>query len=90
VVGLTVGLFRDKPLDSTLFLMSLLFGNVVGLTVFICSVALYPVLRNLAPAVRWALLGIGLLGIGRGTRSCSGASCTSLCRTHGKPLRCSR
>ena len=61
VVGLTVGLFRDKPLDSTLFLMSLLFGNVVGLTVFICSVALYPVLRNLAPAVRWALLGIGLL-----------------------------
>jgi signal transduction histidine kinase len=61
VVGLTVGLFRDKPLDSTLFLMSLLFGNVVGLTVFVCSVALYPVLRNLAPAVRWALLGVGLL-----------------------------
>jgi LytS/YehU family sensor histidine kinase len=61
VVGLTVGLFRDKPLDSMLFLMSLLFGNVVGLTVFVCSVALYPLLRNLAPALRWALLGIGLL-----------------------------
>jgi two-component system, LytTR family, sensor kinase len=61
VVGLTVGLFRDKPLDSMLFLMSLLFGNVVGLTVFVCSVALYPVLRTMGPAVRWALLGVGLL-----------------------------
>jgi two-component system, LytTR family, sensor kinase len=61
VVGLTVGLFRDKPLDSTLFLMSLLFGNVVGLTVFVCSVALYPVLRTMGPAVRWPLLGVGLL-----------------------------
>lgn len=61
VVGLTVGLFRDKPLDSSLLLMSLLFGNVVGLTVFVCSVALYPAFRNLAPALRWALLGIGLL-----------------------------
>jgi LytS/YehU family sensor histidine kinase len=34
---------------------------VVGLTVFVCSVALYPVLRNLNPWVRWGLLGIGLL-----------------------------
>lgn len=61
VVGLTVGLFRDKPLDSKLFLMSLLFGNVVGLTVFVCSVALYPALRGLGPPVRWALLVVGLL-----------------------------
>lgn len=61
VVGLVVGLFRDKPLDATLFLMSLLFGNVVGLTVFVCSVALYPALRTLGPAVRWPLLGVGLL-----------------------------
>jgi signal transduction histidine kinase len=61
VVGLTVGLFLDKPLGSTLFFMSLLFGIVVGLTVFVCSVALYPVLRNFNPWVRWGLLGIGLL-----------------------------
>lgn len=61
VIGLAVGLFRDKPLDPTLFLMSLLFGNVVGLTVYVCSVALYPVLRNLSPWVRWGLLGVGLL-----------------------------
>jgi signal transduction histidine kinase len=61
VVGLAVGLFLDKPLGTTLFLMSLLFGTVVGLTVFVCSVALYPVLRNLSPWVRWGLLGVGLL-----------------------------
>jgi len=61
VVGLAVGLFLDKPLRPTLVLMSLLFGTVVGLTVFVCSVALYPVLRNLSPWVRWGLLMIGLL-----------------------------
>jgi LytS/YehU family sensor histidine kinase len=61
VVGLAVGLFLDKPLGPTLFLMSLLFGTVVGITVFVCSVALYPVLRNLSPWVRWGLLGVGLL-----------------------------
>jgi signal transduction histidine kinase len=61
VVGLTVGLFLDKPLGRTLLLMSVLFGTVVGITVFVCSVALYPVLRNLSPWARWALLGVGLL-----------------------------
>ena len=61
VIGLAVGLFLDKPLGPTLFLMSLLFGTVVGITVFVCSVALYPVLRNLSPWVRWGLLGVGLL-----------------------------
>ena len=61
VVGLVVGLFRDKPLDPVLFLVSLLFGNVVGLTVFTCSVALYPILRSLTPVVRTVLLAIGLL-----------------------------
>ncbi len=61
VVGLAVGLFLDKPLGRSLLLMSLLFGTVVGLTVFVCSVALYPVLRNLSPWLRWGLLGLGLL-----------------------------
>jgi signal transduction histidine kinase len=61
VVGLVVGLFRAKPLDAPLFLVSLLFGNVVGLTVFVCSVALYPVLRDLTPVLRYPVLGIGLL-----------------------------
>ena len=36
VVGLTVALFLDKPLGPTLFFMSLLFGTVVGLTVYVC------------------------------------------------------
>ena len=61
IIGLSVGLFLDKPLGPTLFWMSLLFGTVVGLTVFVCSVALYPLLRNLSPWFRWGLLGVGLL-----------------------------
>ena len=61
VVGLVVGLFRERPFDGRLLLMSLLFGNVVGLTVFICSVALYPALRNFAPLVRYVILAVGLL-----------------------------
>ncbi len=61
VIGLAVGLFLEKPLGPTLLLMSLLFGTVVGVTVFVCSVALYPLLRNFNPWVRWGLLGIGLL-----------------------------
>jgi two-component system, LytTR family, sensor kinase len=59
VVGLVVGLFRE--IDGRLLLMSLLFGNVVGLTVFVCSVALYPVLRNIAPLGRYLVLAVGLL-----------------------------
>jgi signal transduction histidine kinase len=60
-VGLVVGLFRDRPIDSRLLLMSLMFGNVVGLTVFVCSVALYPALRNFTPLVRSVVLAVGLL-----------------------------
>ena len=54
-------ILRDRPLDDRLLLMSLMFGIVVGLTVFICSVALYPVLRNFAPLVRYVILAVGLL-----------------------------
>jgi two-component sensor histidine kinase len=61
VVGLVVGLFRDRPIDGRLLLMSLMFGNVVGLTVFVCSVALYPALRRFPPLVRYVVLAIGLL-----------------------------
>lgn len=61
VVGLVVGLFRDKPIDAPLVEISVLFGNVVGLTVFICSVALSPVFRPFGPLLRSLLLGIGLL-----------------------------
>jgi sensor histidine kinase YesM len=61
LVGLTVGMFLDKPLGGTLPLMSVLFGTVVGVTVFVCSVALYPILRGLSPWARWGLLVVGLL-----------------------------
>lgn len=61
VVGVVVGLLLGRPLDSPLALVGLLFGLVVGMTVFVCSVALYPALRGLAPPLRYLLLAVGLL-----------------------------
>jgi uncharacterized membrane protein len=91
VVGLTVGLFLDKPLGRTLFFMSLLFGTVVGLTVFVCSVALYPSLRNLSPWVRWGLLAVGLLaGSVAGTAAVVWRFSSSCSRTRAKRSRSSR
>lgn len=68
VTGLAVGVFRGGGLDATIFLVSIVFANVVGFTVFVCSVALYPRLRGLPPALRFALLALALLsGAAAGT-----------------------
>jgi signal transduction histidine kinase len=53
--------FRGGGLDATIFVVSIVFANVVGFTVFGCSIALYPRLRGLPPALRFALLGLALL-----------------------------
>ncbi len=42
LTALAVGVFRAGGVDGTVVLMSVLFGNVVGFTVFVSSVALYP------------------------------------------------
>ena len=68
LTGLVVGFFRPEGFDLDLVGISVLFANVVGFTVFVCSVTLYPRLRRLAPAARFAILGVALLaGAAAGT-----------------------
>lgn len=59
--GLALGAFRPGGLDPTLVWVSVLFGNVVGFTVLLTSVVLFPRIRGLPPAARFALLGLALL-----------------------------
>jgi len=61
VIGVTVGLFNPDGLETPIVVISVLFGNVVGLTAMICSVALVPRLDGLTPLLRWSLLGLGLV-----------------------------
>ena len=61
MVGLAVGVFREGGLQSTIVLISLLFGNVVGFTVLLSTLLLSPRLRTVGTAARAALLGLTLL-----------------------------
>lgn len=61
LTGLAVGVFHAGGVDARVVLMSVLFGNVVGFTVFVCSVALYARLSLLPPAFRVALLALALV-----------------------------
>ena len=60
VTGLAVG-FVSGGIEAPIVIISVLFGNVVGFTVVISSVVLYPRLQGLAPLLRAALLGLTLL-----------------------------
>jgi sensor histidine kinase YesM len=60
-VGLAVGFFREGGLEPPIILISVLFGNVVGFTVLVSSVVLFPRLRALGPVARFAFLGLALL-----------------------------
>ncbi len=59
--GLAVAAFRPGGFEPTVIWISVLFANVIGFTVLISSVILFPRLRGLAPAARAALLGLSLL-----------------------------
>ena len=61
VIGVAVGLFNPGGLETPIVVISVLFGNVVGLTAMICSVVLVPRLDGLTPLLRWSLLGLGLV-----------------------------
>jgi len=60
VVGLVIGIFQEGPIETPPIVISVLFGNVVGLTVWLSSVVLFPRLRTFAPAARFAVLGLAL------------------------------
>lgn len=59
--GLAVAVFRGEAYRGTTLLVSVLFGNVVGFTVFVASVALYPRVRELRPLTRAAMLAVALV-----------------------------
>ncbi len=61
LTGIAVGVFRPEGFDPTIVGISVLFGNVVGFTVFVCSVALYPRLEALPPPARLGLLALALV-----------------------------
>ena len=60
-VGLAVGLFRQGGFEPTIVLVSALFGNVIGFTVFLTSTLLPPRLRAVGPWARAALVALALL-----------------------------
>ena len=49
VIGLAVGLFNPGGVETPILIISVLFGNVVGLTAMFCASVLHPRLR-LRPA----------------------------------------
>lgn len=60
-VGLAVGAFREGGIEAPIVVIGVLFGNVVGLTVLISSLVLFPRLRSRGQATRLAVLGLVLL-----------------------------
>ncbi len=60
-IGLALGAFRPGGFDPTLVWISVLFGNVVGFTVLLTSVVLFPRIRGLPSAARFGLLALALL-----------------------------
>ena len=59
-VGLGIGAFRTQGPEALLVGISVLYGNVVGLTVLFTTVVLYPRLRALGRVARGAVLVAGL------------------------------
>jgi sensor histidine kinase YesM len=60
VVGLVIGIFQEGAIETPLIVISVLFGNVVGLTVWLSSVVLFRRLRTFAPVARFVVLGLAL------------------------------
>jgi two-component sensor histidine kinase len=60
-VGLAVNLLGRGTFEPTVLLIGILFGNVVGFTVFLTSTLLPPRLREVGPVLRALLVGLALL-----------------------------
>jgi len=59
-VGLAVNLLGRGVFEPTVLLIGILFGNVVGFTVFLTSTLLPPRLREVGPVLRAMLVGLAL------------------------------
>jgi signal transduction histidine kinase len=59
-VGLAVNLLGRGTFEPTVLLIGILFGNVVGFTVFLTSTLLPPRLREVGPVLRALLVGLAL------------------------------
>jgi signal transduction histidine kinase len=61
VVGAAAGVLRGDGPSRPVVLMSVLLGNVVGVTALLCSVVLFPKVRLLGPLARALVLGLALV-----------------------------
>ncbi|HYV17510.1 MAG TPA: histidine kinase [Verrucomicrobiae bacterium] len=59
-VGLAVNLLGRGVFEPTVLVIGILFGNVVGFTVFLTSTLLPPRLREVGPVLRALLVGLAL------------------------------
>lgn len=67
-IGLAVGLFQSEGIEAPILVISVLFGNVVGLTAMVGAVWLFPRLGGQLGALRFPLFGLALLsGAGLGS-----------------------
>jgi sensor histidine kinase YesM len=60
-IGLAVSLFQGSGVERPILIISVLFGNVVGLTAMVGSVWLFPRLRGRSGLLRFPLLVLTLL-----------------------------
>ncbi len=60
-IGLAVGVFQGGGVERPILVISVLFGNVVGLTAMVGSVWLFPRLRGRSGLLRFPLLVLTLL-----------------------------
>jgi len=63
VIGLAVGFFTRGGIETPIVVISVLFGNVVGLAAMVCTVLLPPRLRALPAPLRVGLIGLALLSV---------------------------
>ena len=60
-IGLAVGFFQGDGIERPTLVISVLFGNVIGLTAMVGSVWLFPRLRGRSGVLRFPLLALTLL-----------------------------
>ena len=60
-IGLAVSVFTDEGLQAPTLAISILLGNVVGLSALVCSVFLFPQLQEVPSWLRPGLLGLALM-----------------------------